>query len=744
MYSFPEQDIPASKKDETWHKEHAMNAVSFLNAQTYADSNEAFTNLYDAYLGVLSEKQAKIIQKTLLEPYGANLGVPYMVYPLVKDKIDQIVGIYMERPIKNRPYTIDKESVARKLEYKLDLIEEEIFRELNTQFKEMTGIELDTNNPQIKLPNDIEEFMVKDYKSVEEDIANDITIQFLEVEKNKRLISDFLKHLLISEECHGKVFIDNGIIKWRAIHPKNKITDLDPNTNVNDNPNYFVEYRAMNENEILNTFQLTSDQKQKVKDYFKSDFLEQRSATGNEIDFNGWYVRDNKTNRVIVVEVDWKSRKTVKYIEDTNKHTGEPIVKKLPEDYKDKERDADRLRKLIIFEHRYCIMLGPDLVLEFGEREYRNSRKSNMRDIMLDTVSLKLNNTLGASGIQSVAAILLKLQDFASELLFTLRLTAKKNKGRIMVYDVAQTPREYLKNGDFNSGIHRMLHHATKDSMVFINSKDKASRYSFNQFTSVDLSNKEALQDIINALQIIESLADKWIGLSPEAQGDVGQYQTASGSDKAVKGSLIRLENIFMPFDNFLQSLLDKVLIKAKQNYKEGEITQFIFGDLKSKIIHFSEKFFLADFGMYFGYPNKDQYKKQIIDKAAETLLANAQAEEMILAAVRILAEDTASEAEAILVKAIDSKNKLLAQSQEQQSQMIQQQQKAQMEEKEKDRDVSREAHLKDVIVADIYADNKKEIEKIKQGSENDRTLAQIEKEFLQMTTNKEKSNSAK
>lgn len=735
MYQFPEQDIPKTKKNEEWHKNHILNVISYIGSNDYLRDTESFTDLFNAYLGVLTPKQTEIIKKTLLQPFGENLGVPYMIYPLIKMKIDQIVGIYLERPIKKRAYAIDKESVSKKLEHKLDLITEEIFRPLNEEFKNATGIELDTENPQIELPEDIQEFMEKDYKMVEEEIANDIIDKFLDVEKQKRLISTLLQSVLISEEVHAKIYNDNGIIKWRFVHPNNVITDLDTKANVNENPNYFIEYIAMSENEILNTFSLDSATKNKIKSYFIQDYLGlNKNASG--IDINGWFTSNSDENKVYVIEMDWKSRKTVKYIQDENKHTGEPIVKKLDDDYQEKGRDKERLRKLEIFEHRFCIMLGPDIVLDYGERDYRNSRKSNPRDIILDTVSLKLNNTLGTSGNQSIAALLLKLQDFASELLFTLRLTAKKNKGRVMVYDVAQTPREYFKNGDNNTAISRVLHHAVKDSMIFINSKDKSQRQSYNQFSSIDLSTKEALQDIINALSTIESLADKWIGLSPEAQGNVGQYQTASGTEKSIKGSLMRLENIFMPFDDLIQSLLDKVLIKSKQVYKDSEVEQFIFGDLKSKLIHFSEKFFLADYGMYFGYPTLDQHKKSILNRAAEMLLSNAQTEDMILSAIRIMNEDTASEAEAMIQKAIKAKNKLQEQMQQSQSQAMQEKEKAQIAEKDKDREVSREGHLKDIMVADIYAKNKAQVEQIKQGSENNRTLAQIEKEFLQAKSN--------
>mgnify|MGYP001287938310 CR=1 FL=1 len=729
MYNFPDQDIPKSKKTKDWHKQHVQNAVSFIQSNEYGRSNEAITRLFNSYNGILTQKETEIIKLTLTDQYGTNLGVPYMVYPLIKTKIDQIAGIYAERPVKKRAYAIDKESVAKKLEYKLDLIEEELFREKNEEFKQYTGIELDTNNPQIKLPNDIEEFMAKDYKMMEEEIANDVITNFLEVEKNKRLILSMLKSVLISEQVHAKIYVDNGVIKWRMVHPNNAIFDLDPKSDVNENQNFFIEYVPMSENEILNTFTLDKETKALVKSYFKNDYF--TNATRGGIDINGWFSTDNKTKRVNVVELDWKSQKNVRFIEDENKHTGEPIVKKLDDDYEYKKREKERLRTLEVFEHRFCIMLGPDIVLDYGEREYRNSRKSNPRDILLDSVTLKLNNTLGETGIQSIAALLLKLQDFASELLFTLRLTAKKNKGKIMLYDVAQTPREYFKNGDPQTALNRVLHHAVKDSMVLINSKDKSQRQTFNQFTAIDLGTKEMLQDIINALATIEMLADKWIGLSPEAQGNVGQYQTASGSDKAVKGSLIRLENIFMPFDNFIQSLLDKVIIKAKQTYKDNDVTQFIFGDLKSKVIAFSEKFFLADYGMYFGYPNVDQQKKEIINRAAEMLLSNAQSDELILSAIRILNEDTSSEAEAILVKAIESKSKLQEQLQQSQMQAMQQQQQAMAEEKDKDRQVSRDGHLKDVIVANIYAENKTNVEKIKQGNENNRTLADIEKEFL-------------
>src|SRR5690606_7978140 len=147
--------------------------------------------------------------------------------------------------------------------------------------------------------------------------------------------------------------------------------------------------------------------------------------------------------------------------------------------------------------------------------------------------------------------------------------------------DAAQTPKAFTKGG-YEAGLNKVAHHMKKDKIVYINSREKgAGKSSFNQFTSLDLSGKGNIQDMFNGLAVIEDLASKFVGIAPEREGQVNQYQTATGTDKAIKGSFARTEVIFTPFDEFVQVLLEKVLLRAREDYEENEVLQYIIGDGK-------------------------------------------------------------------------------------------------------------------------------------------------------------------
>jgi hypothetical protein len=212
---------------------------------------------------------------------------------------------------------------------------------------------------------------------------------------------------------------------------------------------------------------------------------------------------------------------------------------------------------------------------------------------------------------------------------------------------------------------------------------------------------------LFNGLAIIENLADKFVGISPERQGDVNQYQTATGTDKAIRGSFARTEVIFTPFDEFVQSLLEKVLLKGKHDYEKGEVIHYIFGEMKTKFLKLFDDFFLADYGMYLSDAKKDKEASDRIDRAAELALGNANTPEMIMGLIDIFDKETASEKKKVFQKMLNAMEKIRQESikaaQEQQKALMQQE----AEKQELDLLKSREGNETEIDVANIYVKGK-------------------------------------
>ena len=735
IFNFPDQTIPDRKKTKEWHRLHGVEYIRSRSSTYYEDRQKAIEQLYRAYLCVMNKEEEKLFKIPVTNPEGINLGIEYQIYNLIEQKVEQMVGDYLDRPLRKKAYVLNKEAQVRKLDKKVEMMSEHIIREMNKSFSQQYGVELDSPNPEMELPENIEDFFAKNYRDHAEEVADDLVEKFLLVDKNREHIPEILKDWLIADECHTKIVFEDGTLKWRKGHPLDVDTDKDPNKIVQDDHEYYVETHFLTENEILNTFELTADEIKSVQDDF---LLIERYKNGKLsssfhdpiIDDKGWYLEDNSEFRIAVLEMSWKSRRKIraKTIKDSNGVDRTVIMND-----KDRYRKEDVRSELDLEVPRHVLLAGPNIVLSWGLEEHRHYKISSKKKCYLEAISMYRQNQIGVSAIRSVASKLFKMQSWASEILFELRLAMRQNNGKVMIYDVAQTPRQYLKNANKKiSPLNQVKHHMKRDKIVYINSKEKNNRYQFNQFTAIDLSNSKAIQDLMEGLMLIEDISDRMIGLTPGRQGQAGQHTTATNVESQRKASFSKTEIYYRPFDNFIQSCLERMLMKAKKVYKENDFIQYVLGDLQQKFIQIMPEFMDSDIGLYFNDAGKDAQKKQIIDQAAQLTLGNAQTPEMMKALIDILCEDTAVESRAILDRTVNR----LAQMQEERAQAEQQAIAAQQQSEQEDKDIGHQLTARgqdaNIEIAHIYADQKQDQVDTQEATKKMIKLADIENQNIQ------------
>lgn len=701
-----DQTIPENQKDEKWHILHALNYATYSVSGHYNDQRSEMLKLYRGYNAELSDDEKKLV-KAITCPHGTYLGVEYIVYPLIQTKIEQVVGEFLTRPLRRKAYVVDKKSKNQKFEEKLKMMSEEFARGIAEKVGSEMGFQTETENPDMELPEDIENH---DFKTLAEIVADGLITLFLDVRKEKQKFKDLFTQYCVTDRAHAVLDKKHGYTTARPVHPLDCDYDIDPYKVVQDNHDYFFENYYLTENEVYNTFPgLTKKQKEEVKKFFESianmdsTTFESQSLESSQ-KYNGWFQTSNKINRMRLVSAMWKSRKQVKIkiSEDKYKTTH---YKKLKPDYE--EKDSEKVESIDGEMPRHVIMLGPDICLSWGLMEKRYSYIDDPYSCVLPVVSIVRDNTIGTSLIKSVASKLYQLQSMASEILFEIRLALKSaGDSRVLVYDASQTPKEFTKGG-YESGLNRVMHHIKKDKLLIINSKQKGSNASFNQFTSLDLSQKGAVQDLFNGLAIIEDLASKFVGISPEREGQIHQNQTATGTDKAIRGSFARTEIIYTPFDEFIQALLEKVILKAKQDYEKGEVIHYVLGEFKTKFLKVFDEFFASDIGMYLSDARKDKEAAERIDRAAEMSLSNASTPEVIMGLIEVFEGESAVEKKAVFQKMIDSMEKLRQEQAKAQQEAAEAEMAKEKEFKAEDSQLKREGYKKDENVANIYVKGK-------------------------------------
>ena len=735
-YILTDQKIPESQKDKNWHKAHIQSFVVFDSCRSTSIRKEMQLKCWSAYSCQQSEQHNKN-NSPITNPYGYSLGMEWIDYPLVESKMEQMVGEFMTRGVKRKTYVINKKAQTKKLDEMFDMISEDILRSVNEDIGEEIGFTPETASPEKELPPNIEEFFEQGYKTISEQVSDNILNQVLIAKKNTDKIKDLYLDFLLYDECIGYIDEKDGSPNIRKLNIFETELDYNPDLEIQDNPQYLIFNKVLSYNEIINTYDLTVEEEATLKGYMN---INQASSInyddslvndfgGMDTNYGNWLSGDKNNLRVRCVEMIWISQKKVSVKVSINSKTGKEIYKNIPDGYK--KRKNDNVKSIWIQQKRHCLMCGPDLVLEYGVDNERASRIDDPKNDSIFVAAIRRNNNLSAMQMRSAAYKLLQLQEFASECLFELRLAMRRNNGRVLVYDAAQVPKQFLKSGGYTNAINRVMHHAKKDQFLIINSADKQSRYNFNQFTSLDLSTKGLMQDLFNMLGLIEELAGKFLGLSPQREGNIDQYESATGTERAVSQSTARTEIYVKPFESFLKYLLDKVLIKGKYVYEENETAQYIFGDLKTKFFKIYPDYFQEDVGVYIADNFAEQKKKSVIDSAATQALSNAATPDLILSLIETLNADTAGESEAIFTRAVKAMNKLKEQEAESAAASQQASQEATAKIEQGKIDLKREEFQNNLDVKMLEINGRANAENNKTTSQEKIKIAELENQLL-------------
>lgn len=719
MYSFPDQTIPESKKNEDWHAQHVINFVSFTKSGEYRESRVELERLYHAYAAKIHPADKKTIEKMITQRYcNTDLGPAYDVYPLIENTIDQLIGDYRLRPLRLYALTHNPDAITAKLDEMYDMFLEKITRKVHQEIKEEEGLDIPTENPDIELPEEQDEEFFKNYRTKSEEITEKILYMILIIKKEKEKIYQALLHFLIAGKVNMLMVEKDGHPSISVLHPLKCDTDVDPNNVIQDNPQYFAYHDLMSINDIFNTYDLSKAKKEMITGY--SDRFSPRNFRG-KID-SAWFFKGGNDNelRVNVVTLIWKSRIKQRFLKFINDQ-GNDEMKIIPEDYKPKNRD--KIETIEIENIRHCTMIGPDVVLEFGSQEGQLKAIGSPKKRFIHTLGINNNNRTGQNIVRSVAKKISFLQEYASEVLYEIKLAMRQVDGGVLAYDLANMPKEWMKMG-IDGAMEKVNYSLKKDRVLYFNSADKRST---GYASSVNISQKNRIGELTALLALLESLAEKISGLNSAKKGDTADYAKTGVMQMNMLQASARIENIYGPFDTFVEKFLERIVLKAQHFYKKNEVLNYYAGDKSLKFIQISEEFFQDDLGVTLSDPRKELEAKELIDQAAAQMLPNAQDPKMILELIKIHMSDSASDAVSIFERGIEAMQKAAEERQKAEQQAAQEANAVAKEKIEMDATLKREGYENNKDVAHIYAQNKTQSDQIKEVNANLRKAADIE-----------------
>ena len=716
FYNFPNQRIPESEKTENWHINHISQYLNYSGTDEFRDRKQEILEAYYSYSAELSPKKKEIIKSTITEVYGENLGPKYMVYPLCESKIEQILGEYRQRPIKRKLAVNNESAIIKKFEKKIDYLFEKEMRRLNSEIKEESGLELETENPDLEIPENIEEFFAKDYRTISEEIAEDVLNQILVVRKEKEKIYEAFRHFSICDRVWVYFKEKDGHPSIHVPHVLDIFYDTNPNENIQSDPYYFVYDTYDTINEIFNKFpEIDEEKRLKIESY--SGY-----ANSTNTGKSAWVWANKKdSNRIRVVSMIWKSFKQIKLKVFTNKNNEESY--RIIKDEKEIKKN-DKLKNIWVDDIRHITMIGPDVVLSYGSLNNQMFSISNPDKKYMPVLGLIGDNNIGTGKIRSIVTKLDNLQDFASEILYEVRVAMRQIDGNVLGYDLSNIPKEFQKYGE--NALNKVNFYLKRDRVQFYNSRDKKSN---TYASSMNVSQKGRISELMNLLALIEQLADNITGIKHNPQEN--PYQKAAVVEMGAATSSNRMEEYFGLFDTFVETLTERLVSFSQKIYKENQLFNYFGGDMQQNFLQIFPDFFLDDIGIYVEDNRKEYQRKKRIDEVASQTFMNANSPQLIRDLIKIWNADSSTEAESILDKGLKALEELRNQAQQQLADVEKQKIEAAAKEKEEDRKIQREKMETEKEVAAIYANNKSDTENNRIQGENLRKLADIEKELM-------------
>lgn len=703
----PRQKLEKSKKTKDWGKQ----VIDSLEGYMYSDNQSGRTSgmrkqvNYELYNGKLDPADFEYVTN----PYGvkknefpANL----QHYDIISPKLNLLIGEEIKRPLNFRAVTTNSDAITEIEEEKKGLID----AELQKLFEQVMqgGVPGEQGPPQP--PEELERFLKFEYQDVREKTAHDI-LKYLE-EKERLLFkfNDGFKDALIGGEEIYWVGVVNGQPVVRVANPCDITVINDPDSQYIEDAQAVIEERFVNIGTVIDEFysDLTPQE---------IDQLEQLggfgSGNGQQKDFmyhasqiriqgdeaykrtHGQRTYVDGQGNIRIVRIEWKSMKKIGFLQTLEAGEEEWDEDLVDEGYKipsgaTKDKDgfynwtdaltdaAMRLKWDWVNEYWEGTKIGEDIYVNIQAKP--NQRRS------LDNPALCKCGYVGylynARNAESVSLIdrMKPFQYLYNILMYRTELAFAKSKGKAAIMDIAQIPRS--EGWDIDS----WMYYLEAMGIMFINSHEEGKQgqqNNFNQFTSIDLTMGDYINQNISMLNQIKSELEELTGVSRQRMGQISSSELVGNTERAVSQSSHITEYWFAHHDEVKRRVYEALLDVAKIAWKGGKKMQYVLSDMSRVFIDLEDNPFPdTEYGIFITNGSKDIKTLETLRMAAQQSMQSGNLH--INEFAKLLSSDSVAEITRTLEFSQDRAEKQqqaqMQQEQEHQTQLQQMQQQTQME----------------------------------------------------------------
>lgn len=682
--SFPIQKIPFSQKSEEWKKTCVDYIIgqSQLSNGSSIPTDEEMQTYYDLYNSVYSEKDLKYVTN----PFNQDDGFPAVAqdYNIIRPKIDLLIGEETKRPF-NFKVCRTSDAAASEMQEKakqmlLDYVQASIMAKMGPE--EQARYEEALSSGEIQTPEQIQEYLTKDYKDVAEVTAYH-TLNYLKHSLNidHEFVKTWKDGLIAGEEVIY-VGIRNGEPCLNRVNPKNFWFDDAEGIEFIHEASMCCYKMLMPYTQVYDEFYDKLDEKQlnQLLEKFGQYGKGAKNWLGDKNMVDDWNHIDTKiyskypdhnpygdAEDVVVYHVCWKSFKKIGFVTVVNPETGEEEEFVVDEYYKTTGNEVNVEWDWII--EVWEGYNADDLYFGIQPIEYQYITSKNLNSQRLPYTGIVYSNTNSAP--KSLVSIMKPLQYLYITTFYRMELAMARDKGKVPVMDVTQIPK------GLGIDTAKWMHYLSALGVAFINPYDEGwdipgreggRPSNFNGFTTWDLTMGNVIAQYIQLLDKIESMASELSGVTPQRQGAISSTELVSNVERSVIQSAHITEPLFWMHNQVKRQALLMLLNTAKAAWKDSDkqYLNYIFDDTTRAFITLADNFPYEDFDIF------------VTDSTKEV-----QAIEQLRALIQPAMQNGASLVDAAEMYTMDNLSLIKSKLQELEQQRLSQQQAMQQQEAE-------------------------------------------------------------
>lgn len=682
--SFPIQKIPFSQKSEEWKKTCVDYIIgqSQLSNGSSIPTDEEMQTYYDLYNSVYSEKDLKYVTN----PFNQDDGFPAVAqdYNIIRPKIDLLIGEETKRPF-NFKVCRTSDAAAGEMQEKakqmlLDYVQASIMAKMGPE--EQARYEEALSSGEIQTPEQIQEFLTKEYKDVAEVTAYH-TLNYLKHSLNidHEFVKTWKDGLIAGEEVIY-VGIRNGEPCLNRVNPKNFWFDDAEGIEFIHEASMCCYKMLMPYTQVYDEFYDKLDEKQlnQLLEKFGQYGKGAKNWLGDKNMVDDWNHIDTKiyskypdhnpygdAEDVVVYHVCWKSFKKIGFVTVINPETGEEEEFVVDEYYKTTGNEVNVEWDWII--EVWEGYNADDLYFGIQPIEYQYITSKNLNSQRLPYTGIVYSNTNSAP--KSLVSIMKPLQYLYITTFYRMELAMARDKGKVPVMDVTQIPK------GLGIDTAKWMHYLSALGVAFINPYDEGwdipgreggRPSNFNGFTTWDLTMGNVIAQYIQLLDKIESMASELSGVTPQRQGAISSTELVGNVERSVIQSAHITEPLFWMHNQVKRQALLMLLNTAKAAWKDSDkqYLNYIFDDTTRAFITLADNFPYEDFDIF------------VTDSTKEV-----QAIEQLRALIQPAMQNGASLVDAAEMYTMDNLSLIKSKLQELEQQRLSQQQAMQQQEAE-------------------------------------------------------------